>query len=379
MEQKRALQLASVASMIDQFIIPNIQILCLQGYKVDVIADFTNPGNITDERCVELKKRLQGLGVRVYDIPVPRSLNPKSVVLAYKKVKNLITHEHYELIHCHSPIGGVICREAAKSERKKGTKVIYTAHGFHFYDGAPIKNWLIFYPVEWWFSRYTDVLITINKEDYRRAKENFKAIKTVYIPGIGVDIEKFAPKAYGSERIRAELGLHDKDIMILSVGELNDNKNHESVIKAIKDIPSIVYVIVGKGEKAERLECAAIDNHVDLRLMGYREDVADFYSAASVYVLPSIREGLNVSIMEAMASGLSIACGRIRGNTDLIEEERVLFDPLNTEEIKSAIITAIENRDSFGQQNLKRIRGFDLSTVQGLTSEIYRAITNNRI
>lgn len=252
-EPKKALQLASVASMIDQFTIPNIQILLDLGYKVDVVADFTHPGTITNERAEDLKRRLNDMGVRVVDIAIPRSLNPQAVTSAYKQVKKLIISEHYNLIHCHSPIGGVICRQAAITERKKGTKVIYTAHGFHFYDGAPLKNWIVFYPIEKWYSRFTDVLITINNEDYKRASEKFHAKKTVYIPGVGIDTEKFAPRKSGRDKIRKELGLQDSQVMLLSVGELNENKNHISVIRAIRGL-DLVYVIVGKGDKKEELE-----------------------------------------------------------------------------------------------------------------------------
>ena len=369
---KRALQLASVASMIDQFNIPNIEILQSLGYKVDVVADFTNPGTITKERSEDLKKRLNDINVGVFDIAIPRTMNPSAITSAYKKVKDLITSEHYDLIHCHSPIGGVICRQAAKSERNKGTKVIYTAHGFHFYDGAPLKNWLIFYPIEKHYSRYTDVLITINKEDYKRASANFHAKKTVYVPGVGVDIKKFAPRQSGREKIRSELGIADDKILLLSVGELNENKNHSSVIKAIAGMQNIVYVVVGKGDKEKYLRSLANENSVDLRLTGFRNDVADFYDAADVYVLPSIREGLNVSLMEAMASGLSVICGRIRGNIDLIGDEDCLFDSMNEGEIRKAVSIAIDQRDELGRRNLEKIRSFDLKTVENLTSEIYR-------
>ena len=371
--EKKALQLASVASMIDQFNIPNIRILQSLGYKVDVVADFTNPGTITLDRSKELKKRLESMGVVVFDIAIPRSLNPSAISNAYKRVKKIIENEHYNLIHCHSPIGGAICRLAAKKEEKSGTKVIYTAHGFHFYTGAPLKNWLIYYPIEKWLSRYTDVLITINKEDYKRATEKFHAKKTVYIPGVGVDTERFAPRKAGRDRIRKELGLNDNNLMILSVGELNDNKNHSSVIKAIAGM-NLTYVIVGKGDLKDTLEKLAQENNVDLRLMGFRSDVADFYNAADAYILPSIREGLNVSLLEAMASGLPIACGRIRGNTDLIEDKEVLFDPLNIDEIRSAITVVLENRSVLGKYNIEKIHSFDLTKVEEQMSEIYHGV-----
>lgn len=141
-----------------------------------------------------------------------------------------------------------------------------------------------------------------------------------YISGAGVDVEKFAPRQSGRDKIRAELGLEDTDFMLLSVGELNENKNHASVIKAIAG-KDITYVIVGKGDKEAELKTMADENNVDLRLTGYRNDVADFYDAADVYILPSIRKGLNVSLMEAIDSGLPVACSPIRGNTDLVDEE----------------------------------------------------------
>ena len=367
--ERRALQLASVASMIDQFNIPNIKVLQSLGYKVDVVADFTNPGTITKERAEDLKKRLNEMDVQVYDIAIPRSLNPVAIMKAYRNVRCLLYKKNYHLLHCHSPIGGVVARQAAKGLRKSGLKVIYTAHGFHFYDGAPLKNWMVFYPIEKYYSRFTDVLITINTEDYKRASEKLKAKRTVYIPGIGIDTDKFKPNEAGRKKIRAELGLEDDQIMLLSVGELNENKNHESVIKAIKGM-SITYVIVGKGILKDKLEAAAKECNVSLQLMGFRTDVSDFYNAADAYILPSIREGLNVSLMEAMASGLPVACGKIRGNIDLIDS--CLFAPTNTEEIKEAVKSVINRREELGQGNLKKIQSFNLQAVERSISEIYQ-------
>lgn len=368
--QKKALMLASVASMIDQFNMPNIQLLQSLGYTVDVVADFTNPGTITKERANDLTKRLSAMNVQVIDVPIPRSLNPFAIISAYVRVRKLITTGNYVLIHCHSPVGGFICRLAARKERKKGTRVIYTAHGFHFYKGAPIKNWLLFYPVEWVCSWWTDVLITINKEDYERAKKHFHAKKTVYVPGVGIDTKKFAPVPNNREKIRKTLGVKDDQNMLLSVGELNTNKNHEAVIRAIQGMEKIVYVIVGKGELEKHLK--AIKEQADVRVVGFREDVSDFYDAADAFILPSFREGLNVSLMEAMASGLAVTCSNIRGNTDLISDANCLFNPRDTDNIKTAIEYAVKNKTDLGAHNLERIRTFfDLSSVRNLISVAY--------
>ena len=214
---KKALQLASVASMIDQFNMPNIELLKSLGYQVDVVADFTNPGTIDKKRTQQLIKNLESMDVRVIDIPIPRKLDIKLIINAYKRVKELIYAENYKLIHCHSPIGGVIARLAAKDKRKDGTKLIYTAHGFHFYHGAPIQNWLVYYPVELVCSRWTDIIITINQEDYLRATQRLKCRRVFYIPGIGIDIKKFSDCTINREQKRKELLIPQDSIILLLV------------------------------------------------------------------------------------------------------------------------------------------------------------------
>ena len=366
---KKALQLSGKVNMVDQFCIPNILMLQALGYSVSVASDFSDPGSISKERAKEVVQRFDQLDVDVHDISFPRSLRIRSLFNAYKQVKLLFKTEHFDLVHCHSPIGAAVCRMAARKERKKGTKVIYTAHGFHFYKGAPIKNWLLYYPVEKVLGRYTDILITINKEDFERAKRKLHPKKIKYVPGVGVNTDTFFPGSGNGDKIREELGLRDSQLMILSVGELNENKNHERVIRAISGL-GFVYVIVGKGKLDEKLSEVAKECGVDLRLMGYRSDVIDFYAAADVYVLPSIREGLNVSLMEAMASGLSVACGNIRGNVDLIEEP--LFSPDKESEIKIAILKAVENKEEYGKRNREKIKGFSLEKINGMMHQIYK-------
>lgn len=322
-KKRKALMLASVASMIDQFNIPNIEILQSLGYDVTVVADFVDPGTITVERAEELKKRLNNMGVKVIHIAIPRTLNPKAIFTAYRAVKKLINIEKYDLIHCHSPIGGAICRLAARKARKHGSKVIYTAHGFHFYDGAPKKNWIVYYPIEKFLSRYTDVLITINKEDYNRALKKFRAHKTVYVPGIGVDVDKFANVCIDRKKKRSELGLTDNDIMILSVGELNENKNHSVIIKALGRIkePRIHYFIAGKGSLDHYLMDLAVKHNVNLHLLGFRTDVAELYKCADICAFTSIREGLGLAWIEGMASGLPLIVANNRGTREYVFPE----------------------------------------------------------
>ena len=173
---KRALVLASVASMIDQFNMPNIKLLKDMGYEVDVAANFLQGSTCSEEKIAYLKAALANMNVRCFQIDFSRNvLNISQNLRAYRQTKKIINKNNYDLIHSHSPIGGFLSRIAARASRKQGTKVIYTAHGFHFYEGAPLKNWLIFYPIEKICSRWTDVLVTITHEDYQLAKQNMSA------------------------------------------------------------------------------------------------------------------------------------------------------------------------------------------------------------
>lgn len=230
----------------------------------------------------------------------------------------------------------------------------------------------MYYPIEKWLSRYTDILITINKEDYKRASYSFHAKKTVYIPGVGVDTEKFGAD-YNGDGIRSELGIDG--FMLLSVGELNENKNHEAVIRAIAGL-DVEYVIVGKGELEEHLKQVAQECRSNVILTGYRSDVADFYVAADAYILPSVREGLNVSLMEAMASGLPCLCGNIRGNIDLIDGKGgYTFDPKSVEQIRKTINQLLaSDKNSFGEYNQKKIQSFSTQTVNEQMTKIYKEV-----
>ena len=188
-------------------------------------------------------------------------------------------------------------------------------------------NWLVYYPVEKMLSRWTDVLITINHEDYARAKKKFRAGKTYYLPGIGIDLERFhVGAAQTIQQKRQELGLQPQDVFLLSVGELSDRKNHVVVIEAMKQLiqrhPQLRYFICGQGEKKQELQQLIRKYHLEdhVKLLGFRTDVAELCQAADVFVFPSKQEGLPVALMEAMACGVPVVCSRIRGNTDIVKD-----------------------------------------------------------
>lgn len=377
-KKPRALILASVASMIDQFNMQNIQLLLDNRYAVDVACNCKVGNSISDERVQDLIKRLSEKGVSVIDVPIPREItNVKGIIKSLKQVKKMCDENHYNLLHCHSPIGSVVARLAAKNARKHGTKVIYTAHGFHFYKGAPKINWLIFYPIEKFCSRFTDVLITINKEDYNFAKKHMKAKTIEYIPGVGVDTKKFKLNNFNKSAKKKELGLNENDIMILSVGELNQNKNHEVVIKAIGKLnnPNIHYFIAGQGDKGQNLKMLSRKLNVNLCLLGYRTDIIELLNTADIFIFPSYREGLSVALMEAMAAGLPCIVSNIRGNIDLIDESKggFLCRPDDICAFCNNIKPLIEEekRNYMGDYNRKIMDEFDVNKIMQLISNIY--------
>jgi len=314
---KKVLFVAKVVrSHIATFHLPYLKMFKEMGWKTAVAAhnDYDDPRDCVIPNCDTY-----------FDVPFERfPLSPNNVT-SYRQLKKIIDAGEYDIIHCHTPVSAMITRLAALSARKRGTKVIYTAHGFHFFKGAPLINWMLYFPVEWFLARYTDALITINKEDYARAQK-FAAKKVYYVPGVGIDTEKFAvdpeTKRVKREAIRTELGIPDDAIVLLSVGEVNENKNHRVVIEALGKLEekNVHYIVCGRGELEESHKNLAAQLGLTGRvhLTGYRNDVADFYQAADIFVFPSLREGLPVAVMEALASGLPVVCNGIRGCSDLI-------------------------------------------------------------
>lgn len=345
---KRALMYASVASMIQQFNMENIRLLQQLGYEVDVACNMEFGSTITNEKIIEMKQELEGIGVTVFHVPVPRNVVAIGDILkTYKSTKKLLNERNYDLIHCHSPIGGMVCRIANRFSNRYGqTRMIYTAHGFHFFKGAPKQNWLLFYPVELFCSRYTDVLITINQEDYELAKNKMKAKQVVYVPGVGIDLERFSP-----EEVDVPVQKLDKDkIVLFSVGELSNRKNHRLVIDALSRIDhgNIKYYICGTGGlKAELLQLIdALGLKECVELLGYRSDVSELYRQANLFVFPSKQEGLPVALMEAIACEVPVICSNIRGNTDLIRNKERLFDPMDADGLAEILNKLLSNCSS---------------------------------
>lgn len=378
--KKRALMYASVASMIQQFNMANIRLLLESGYEVDVVCNLEQGSTITPEKIAAMRSELEGMGVRVIHVPIPRKISAiGEIITSFRMSRQIIAQGEYSLIHCHSPIGSVLCRLANRFSGRYGkAKMIYTAHGFHFFKGAPLLNWLIFYPMEWFCSRYTDVLITINREDYTLAGAKMKAKQVVYVPGIGVDVDKFQTDRDALLPLRQELGLQDEEIVLLTIGELCAGKNHELVIRALAKLgrKNVRFMVCGLGVLKDQLQELSRSLGIEDRvtLLGYRTDIPEILGASDLFIFPSLREGLSVALMEAMAAGKAVACSRIRGNTDLIEPEGgFLFDPRSVDDCADAIEKLLESDyRQMGRFNAQKILGFSRETVGRQMADLYR-------
>lgn len=375
---KKVLFVATVVKHhIMSFHIPYLQWFKDNGYETHVCArnDYEN-----NEKCVI------PYCDRYYDIPFGRTPFNLSNIIAYFHLKKIINFNEYDIIHCHTPVGGALTRLAAKKARKNGTKVIYTAHGFHFFKGAPLKNWMLFYPIEYMLASHTDIIITINKEDYNRAKTSFKAVKVEYIPGIGIDIDKFKKVAVDKAQKRKELGITEESFIVLSVGELNKNKNHETIIKAIAKLnnPSVCYVICGQGALEENLKILIRKLNLEdqVKLLGYRSDVNEINKIADIFVFPSKREGLGLSALEAMASGLPIVTSNIHGIIDYSIDGLTGYalNPVDIDGFASVInklLNSLELRNKMAKYNEKSVMEFDIKKVKKEMAKIYLKLLKN--
>ena len=375
MQKKKVLFVATVVKThIMQFHIPYLKMFQEMGWETAVAGknDYENPEDCVIPYCDTY-----------YDIPFERlPWKPKNL-LAYRMLKEIIDAGNYDIIHCHTPVGAMIARLAALSARKKGTKVIYTAHGFHFFRGAPLQNWLLFYPAEWLLAPVTDVLITINKEDYARARKQLRAKRIEYVPGVGINTGKFRDVTIDRVEKRRSLGYAEADFLVLTVAEMTVNKNHITVLEALAllkargELGNIHYLICGRGEMWERLAESArelgIADHVNF--LGYRADVPELYKASDLFLFVTLREGLSVALMEAMSSGMPIVCAKIRGNTDLIEEGvSGVFSENSPEAVAEQILAMYrdpERRQALGQAAAEKALLFDETHVLQQVKDIY--------
>ena len=369
----KVLLVATVQSHICQFHKPLVAMLHAHGCQVHVAAR----NNLAEKNGLKLD-----FVDKVYEVPFQRSPFSSKNLTAAKKLKKILAEEHYDVIHCNTPVGGVVGRMAARKTRKQGTKVFYTAHGFHFYQGAPKKNWLIWYPVEKFMSRYTDKLITITQEDYQLATARFST-RVERIHGVGANSQKYKKLSPGEcQTLRQELGYHAKNQLLLCTGELLPNKNQITLIRAMKTIgqryPQAKLLLAGNGptlpELQQEVRNLGLEDQVEF--LGYRTDLERYANIADVIVSCSYREGLPMNIVEGMLLAKPVVASYNRGHRELILPEKtgVMVPPTEDQAFADQICRLLEDpelADQMGQAGYHRAQLYADLQVQKELETIY--------
>lgn len=319
---------------------------------------------------------------RVLALPTSRFPFSRGNFVAVKQIRRLVEANGYDIVHCHTPIAAACTRLACRKLRKKqGVKVFYTAHGFHFYKGAPLKNWMVYYPVEKLCARYTDKLITINQEDYALAQKKMKAKEVLYVPGVGVDLTRFQNVTVDKASKRSELGIPEEATVLLSVGELNENKNHQIIIRAMAKLrrDDLHYMIAGIGPKADDLTNLAerLGLAAQVHLLGYRRDIPELGYAADIFCFPSFREGLGLAAIEGMACGLPIVTSNVHGINDYSADGVTGYkcDPGDVDGFAKAIEQLANDpalRENMGKGNAERAQKYRIRTINSQMHDVYR-------
>jgi glycosyltransferase involved in cell wall biosynthesis len=369
--------IATVYRHLEAFHLPFINLLQQKGCEVHAYASPDHG-----------KVRVQKNHVICHDVPFRRSPFHPENVKAFKMLHQSFKEERFDLIHVHTPIAGILGRWAAKMAGIPC--VMYTVHGFHFFKGAPFLNWLLYYPVERWTARWTDYLITINDEDYQRAKRFPVRKEVLYVPGVGVDTSwfQFSNEAEVRRQKRQELGIHERDFVILSVAELNENKNITQLIDAVNHMKksygkelrtfSVKCLLAGDGDDREHLmkKAEELDLGRMMAFLGFRKDIPELMAASDVVALLSKREGLPKALLEALAAGKPIVTTDVRGNRDLVEDgvNGYVVKVGNVPKTAEAFMKMLKDenkRIQMGETNRKKAKKYDLTNILVQMEKIY--------
>lgn len=383
--QNRVLIVASVVSFIEWFNKENIEYLHKdKNCEVHIACNFDYMEDTDEERTLKYIELLKSNNIILHNIRFARSPFSKLNIKAYNELKRIIEENHFELIHCHTPTVSILTRLAARNVRHQGTKVMYTCHGFHFHNASPKINWLIYYPIERFMSRFTDYLVTINHEDYKRA-QTFKCPNVKYIPGVGVNLDRIKNCIIDKKKYKESLGIPRDSILILSIGELIERKNHEVIIRALATIKdeNIYYAICGKGPLREHLQSIAKELGIGNKVifLGFRKDIPELCNVADISAFPSKIEGLGLAGIEAMAAGVPLVSSNVHGILDYVIDgiTGFAFPPNAINGFASGIDTLAkqpELRQSMSQACVKAVEPFDIKNALRSMWNIYDEILN---
>ena len=336
----KILQVTTISDTINAFLIPHIEALIAAGHEVELACRIEEP---LDHRLNQLTH---------HDISFQRNPLATDNLQAYFQLRKLFKRTHYDIIHTHTPNASVITRLAARNQH---SYVVYTAHGFHFYQGALRLNWLAYYNVEKLLAHLTDKIITINDEDYQRACQfKLKNSGTVHlIHGIGADIE-VVRQPQKTAAIKARYGLTENDKILVFAAELCTNKNQKMLIEALARLVAAGHTnyrlfLLGDGPCAAdyRQQIKRLKLEKNVFLPGFVEDIRPYLELANLVVSSSLREGLPVNVMEAFAYGVPVVLTKIRGHVDLLTETYQGLLVENRQEMSAGIDQVLQHPETY--------------------------------
>lgn len=363
----KILYTATVLSHICQFHLPYLEMLGQRGVEVHVAAR----NNLAEKNGLRLRHC-----DKYFDLPFQRSPKDPRNIDAGRQLKALLAREHYDVILCNTPMGGIVTRLVSQASRRQGTKVVYMAHGFHFYKGASKKNWMVFYPIEKTMARLCDLIITITKEDYALAKEKFPCA-VAHIHGVGVRAERYHPvSADDALAMRQKEDVGEHDYAILCTGELNRNKDQKTLIAAAallrEKIPNLKILLAGNGPTEEELrtQIAAEKLEDTVKMLGYRTDLETVVPAMDLIVSCSHREGLPLNILEAMLCKKAVVATFNRGHRELVEDGRTgwLIQPGDAEAMAQRIYELYNDpalAEAMGNAGFDKAQAYTVDAVRG--------------
>lgn len=366
---RKILFVARLDEHIRHFHIPYLKWFTENGFTVDVASD-------AEEKLPYIDSH--------FEIAMKRNPLHPSNIRAYFSLKKLIDDNEYDIVHCHMPLSGILTRLAARKKRRKGLKVLYTAHGFHFFKGASLLNWLVYYPIEKITSFFTDSIITINNEDYQNAKNRLHAKNVELVNGVGIKIDKFTVADQEKKKdLREKNNLNKEDFILIYVAELSHRKHQDLLIESVKllsdEIPNLKLLLVGKGSKEDEYRelISELNLKHQIQMLGYRTDVDELMNLSDVVVSSSRQEGLPVNIMEAMGTGLPIVASDCRGNRDLVTNgvNGYIVESNTPEEMADSIRKLSLNPDlrlELGSNGRQMVKKYSIENVLVEMIEIYK-------
>jgi len=368
--KQKVLMTATIAKHLQRFHLPLLEWFQNEGYETHVACEGDEELPFCDYQ---------------WRIPFVRSPYSMGNVVAYNKLKRLLREHQYVLIHCQTPIAGIITRLVALNTTTKQTKVVYTAHGFHFYNSAPWSNWMIYYPLELIASRWADAIITVNYEDYNRIEEKGNPQTHYYkISGCGVNVDRFYPVDTRSKiQLRKCKSFSEDDFLMIYAAEFIPRKNHKFIIdlglELFRKLPKAKILFAGRGRLEGELKNKVQEKGLadKILFLGFREDINEIYQLSDIGVSASRQEGLPTNIMEEMMSGLPILASIERGHNELVqhEENGYLYkqeDSLAFIDYASKLYHNDNLRSEFSKASIRKSQKYALSNVVEQVTEIYQ-------